>query len=668
MAQEAEQHDRNELRAQTITPPPQASLPSSPPPRVRSRGLFKYECAGVLDPDSPVVVEQQQKLTAEGLQSYRQAVANAKHHHSSDPLMAAAVAACDHSEISVPGHGTEIRVLVHKPRALPVEGNACLVYAHGGSGIADDAESSRHLSSLYAVKGGVVVFNVDYRLAPEHTGRHAAVDLYCVIRTIFKEHAAFGVDADKIALAGEDGGGHACYLCCTLLAQRRESFMVSLAMPMCGMICEYFAKEPLDQMTGEEAFLEQHEQPFIRESLAGGAANCERALITKDPKIFPTFVSDDDLAWYPPILIWQAEFDCFATPNQHFAERLAAAQRLLEHVVYPGVKHCFWNKPQQNSSARASDFFRDWGEALEAYLEATPSLTAGLHSAPSGQVSEEPASAAVPSAPVFDASATSATIAPAAAATAARPPASSPRSGAVPRSASSPRSTAKPAPGEPSVKWQDSLAAWSWVLDSRGDTCYQEIMGSRPKFGEGREQVPGGGFYEGPFRFGKRDGDGVLVSDDSGAERYEGQFKADHIEGFGCKVLADGSNYKGFWRQNRKDGEGILEEKNGRRYIGQWLDGKRHGVGTQVFDASTSYQGRWENGLQHGTGKYIDNNAGTVFEGKWNRGAHHGPGVVRKQDGRKEKRLYCQGMLTEQEDLAAPTVYPPLPRLSPVTA
>lgn len=195
-------------------------------------------------------------------------------------------------------------------------------------------------------------------------------------------------------------------------------------------------------------------------------------------------------------------------------------------------------------------------------------------------------------------------------------------------------------------------------------------VGLRPQFGNAREELPGGGYYEGAFRYGRRDGVGVLAWDPEGLEKYEGQFKDEHMEGTGKKTWPDGSVYQGQWRNGRKHGEGTLEEAprpgetSGRSYTGQWADGKRHGKGVQVFDSRTRYEGRWENGLQHGTGKYFDRwdtstKAGTVYEGQWVRGAHHGTGLLRKGNGDREKLTYLHGMLTEQEELPRPGVYAP---------
>ena len=44
---------------------------------------------------------------------------------------------------------------------------ACIIYAHGGGAIGGSAAMYKGLLSYMAVDCGVVVFNVDYRLAPE---------------------------------------------------------------------------------------------------------------------------------------------------------------------------------------------------------------------------------------------------------------------------------------------------------------------------------------------------------------------------------------------------------------------------------------------------------------------------------------------------------------------
>ena len=44
---------------------------------------------------------------------------------------------------------------------------ACIIYAHGGGVIACSAQTHSRFLAHMAMDCGVVVFNVDYRLAPE---------------------------------------------------------------------------------------------------------------------------------------------------------------------------------------------------------------------------------------------------------------------------------------------------------------------------------------------------------------------------------------------------------------------------------------------------------------------------------------------------------------------
>lgn len=193
-----------------------------------------------------------------------------------------------------------------------------------------------------------------------------------------------------------------------------------------------------------------------------------------------------------------------------------------------------------------------------------------------------------------------------------------------------------------------------------GEKTYELITGVRPQFGEGREEMGNGAYYEGAFRYAKRHGHGVLVSNAEGTEFYEGEFCSDFPEGQGRKVWPDGNTYEGQWREGRKEGDGVLEEASGRKYSGQWKDGKRDGIGTQVFDEISRYEGRWQNGLQHGTGKYFDSRAETVYEGKWKNGHYDGEGLLRHKDGAREKQTYENGMLKHREVLPMPTEYVPI--------
>ena len=86
-----------------------------------------------------------------------------------------------------------------------------------------------------AVDCGVVVFNVDYRRAPETKCPNNILDFYETLKHIIRNSELMGIDKSRIAIAGESGGGYICFGTMVLIAQRNESHFVKLAMPIVPM-------------------------------------------------------------------------------------------------------------------------------------------------------------------------------------------------------------------------------------------------------------------------------------------------------------------------------------------------------------------------------------------------------------------------------------------------
>lgn len=63
--------------------------------------------------------------------------------------------------------GVTIKVFVIKPKSLQEKGNACEIHAHGGGAVLLNAEIMNPLMCVTALDKNCVLFNVDYRKAPE---------------------------------------------------------------------------------------------------------------------------------------------------------------------------------------------------------------------------------------------------------------------------------------------------------------------------------------------------------------------------------------------------------------------------------------------------------------------------------------------------------------------
>merc|ERR1711936_1062659 len=324
--------------------------------RVKSKNLFNFRPQGFID---PVVVAEDEKMKQDfGLdpvameehmknQSETEFVEEMRGFmggflgntpFKTDPAYVEAYASCNNSELAVPTkHDGEynVKVLVHEPKSLAGEKNRpAIVYAHGGGCIGGTAEMYKGFLAHMAVDSRVIVFNVDYRLAPETRCPNNVLDFYEAIKYVASHAEDLGVDPARIAMAGESGGGYICSGAMIKLAMEEESSLVKLAIPTIPMVSDYSFSDPA-AMTNEEREMAIGQRKIWR-LIAGPDVDAEKST---DPLLYPAKASDEILSKVPPTIVWENEFDLYITEATRFASRLRACGRLLEFVVIPGAKH-----------------------------------------------------------------------------------------------------------------------------------------------------------------------------------------------------------------------------------------------------------------------------------------------------------------------------------------
>ena len=94
---------------------------------------------------------------------------------------------------------------------------ACFVYCHGGGAVALKPEHLNGKLARLCLALDIVVFNIDYRLAPEAKTPEGFKDCVAAVKH-FKEHAAeYGGDPNKLSLGGDSGGAWIAMGACILL-------------------------------------------------------------------------------------------------------------------------------------------------------------------------------------------------------------------------------------------------------------------------------------------------------------------------------------------------------------------------------------------------------------------------------------------------------------------
>lgn len=90
--------------------------------------------------------------------------------------------------------GVMIKICVIKPKSLPKTGNAGYFYCHGGGGVVMEHYFSTPLCAHIALNLDCVVFNVNYRKAPEAKCPKGQQDVVTAIEHVYNNADKFGIN------------------------------------------------------------------------------------------------------------------------------------------------------------------------------------------------------------------------------------------------------------------------------------------------------------------------------------------------------------------------------------------------------------------------------------------------------------------------------------------
>jgi len=119
--------------------------------------------------------------------------------------------------------GVEISVLVYQPKSGEGKKLPCYFYAHGGGVFAMHAKHLESIMMRTAVDLNCVVFNVDYRRAPEHKFPGPQADFYDAIVWGLANGAQYGADPNRACIAGCSGGGWVCLGAANMMVKTRKA-------------------------------------------------------------------------------------------------------------------------------------------------------------------------------------------------------------------------------------------------------------------------------------------------------------------------------------------------------------------------------------------------------------------------------------------------------------
>jgi acetyl esterase len=240
--------------------------------------------------------------------------------------------AIDEEWITVGSPTGEVKVRIVKPRGAQGTLPAVL-YIHGAGWVFGNAHTHDRLVRELAVGTGAAVVFPEYSLSPEAHYPVAIEQNYAVAQWIGREGAGKGLDASRLAVAGDSVGGNMAAAATLMAKERGDVHFVTqtLFYPVTDAkfdtgSYEQFAEGYFLRRDGMQWFWDQYTTD-----------EGQRNEITASP----LRASLEQLSGLPPALVINGEADVLRDEGEAYAAKLRQAGVPVTAVRYQGIIHDF---------------------------------------------------------------------------------------------------------------------------------------------------------------------------------------------------------------------------------------------------------------------------------------------------------------------------------------
>ncbi|MGW1785920.1 alpha/beta hydrolase [Streptomyces sp. NPDC002143] len=300
---------------------------------------------------SPVILEPAARDVAEGFSKppflYEMAPADARKVLEDAQSAPVSKLPVDEEWITVPARVGDVRVRIIKPQGttgmLPV-----IVYMHGGGWILGDAATHDRLVRELAVGAGAALAFVAYPNSPEAHYPTAIEQGYATAQWITRHGASKGLDASRMAVAGDSVGGNMTAALALMAKERGDVTFLQQSM--------YY---PVTDAAMNTASYEQFATGYYltRKAMewfwdAYTADPAQRAEITASPNQ----ASTEQVTGLPPAYLCVDEADVLRDEGEAYAAKLRSAGVPVTTVRYDGTIHDFMllNSLSETRATRAA--------------------------------------------------------------------------------------------------------------------------------------------------------------------------------------------------------------------------------------------------------------------------------------------------------------------------
>ena len=245
-------------------------------------------------------------------------------------------------DIGVPGADGRLNARAYTPLSAEAGPLPGLVYFHGGGWVAGDLDTHDGVCRRLADASGCKVIAIDYRRAPEHPFPAAVDDASAASVHIALNARAFGLDAQRIGVAGDSAGaGLAAGVCQT--ARRTGGPVFALQLLICPIL-DLAHEAPSRHDYADGYFLDRASMAKDLAFYLGDHAD------PRDPRLSPMLT--EGLRGLPPAIVHTAEFDPFRDEGEAYAERLQRSGVPVTAHRHPGMIHYFYAMPRAIPNGR----------------------------------------------------------------------------------------------------------------------------------------------------------------------------------------------------------------------------------------------------------------------------------------------------------------------------
>jgi len=285
-----------------------------------------------LHPQSQAVIDAYARMNLSSPERIPVDQARAQYMHGRAGFLAAEEAVASAADASIPGPGGAIPVRIYRPLGshagdiLPA-----LLFFHGGGWVFGNLDSHDRLCRALANAARCCVVAVDYRLAPEHPFPAAVDDAIAAITHVVRHASALGVDAQRIAAAGDSAGGNLAAVAALHFRDHGGPRLAlqALLYPVTDL---RMASDSYRTLATGYVLTAERMAWFARQYLR----HAQDAL---DWRASPLLAAS--LAGLPPALVVTASHDPLVDEGRLYAERLDAAGVPVQYRCHDGMIHGF---------------------------------------------------------------------------------------------------------------------------------------------------------------------------------------------------------------------------------------------------------------------------------------------------------------------------------------